>query len=62
MVVGVGLAVGAGVGGGGRSAVGVGVGLVEMTAVSDGVVASGIATSEPPQAAMPARTEEGQEG
>ena len=36
--------------------VGVGVGLVEMTAVSAGVVVSGVATSEPPQAVMPART------
>ena len=55
-VVGVGVAVGVGVVEGGRSAVGVGVGLVEMTAVSAGVVVSGVATSEPPQAVMPART------
>ena len=54
-VVGVGVAVGVGVVEGGRSAVGAGVGLVEMTAVSAGVVVSGVATSEPPQAAMHAR-------
>ena len=53
--VGVGVAVGAGVVEGGRTAVGVDVGLAEMTAVSAGVVVSVVATSEPPQAAMPAR-------
>ena len=48
-----GVVVGVGVGGG--TAVGVVVGLAEMTAVSAGVVVSVVATSEPPQAAMPAR-------
>ena len=55
MVVGVGVAVGVGVDGSVRTAVGVGVGLVEMTPVLAGVVVTGVATSEPPQAAMPAR-------
>ena len=56
MIVGVGVAVGVGVDGSVRTAVGVGVGLVEMTAVSAGVVVTGVASSEPPQAAMLGRT------
>ena len=54
MVVGVGVAVGVGVGGG--TAVGVGVVLIALSSVSAGVVVTGVETSEPPQAAMPART------
>ena len=53
MVVGVGVAVGVGVGGG--TAVGVGVVLIALSSVSAGVVVTGVTSSEPPQAAMPAR-------
>ena len=53
MVVGVGVAVGVGVGGG--TAVGVGVVLIALSSVSAGVVVTGVETSEPPQAATPAR-------